>query len=297
LLAALFYLGDHTNSRHHAESMLRGYSRPKDRSHIIRFQLDPGVVSRTLLSKLLRAQGFPDQAMDEAHAMVEEATSLGHAMSLALALAQSACPVTLLSGDLTATEHFINLLLKHALEHALHLRHAWGTCFGAMLLIARGNRDEGLETLDRTLSELPQGAFFEHYAGIRAALAEAFGRAGAMFKGHATIDDAIERSERNEERWYLAEFLRVKGELLRREGTPNAIREAEHRFRRSLDCARQQEALSWELRTSISLARLHQAQGQIIEARDVIAPVYRRFKEGFQTADLKAAKALIEALL
>jgi predicted ATPase/DNA-binding winged helix-turn-helix (wHTH) protein len=294
---SLFYLGDHTNSRHHAESMLRGYSRPKDRSHIIRFQFDPRVVSRTLLSKLLWAQGFPDQAMDEAHGVVEEATSVGHAMSLALALAQSACPVTLLSGDLTAAEHFINLLLKHTLEHALHLWHAWGTCFGAMLLIARGNRDEGLETLDRTLSELPQGAFFEHYAGIRAALAEAFGRAGAMFKGHATIDDAIERSERNEERWYLAEFLRVKGELLRREGTPNAIREAEHRFRRSLDCARQQEALSWELRTSISLARLHQAQGQIIEARDVIAPVYRRFKEGFQTADLKAAKALIEALL
>jgi hypothetical protein len=235
--------------------------------------------------------------MDEAHGVVEEATSVGHAMSLALALAQGACPVTLLSGDLAAAEHFINLLLKHALERALHLWHAWGICFGAMLLIARGSRDEGLETLDRTISELPQGAFFEHYAGIRAALAEAFGRAGAIFKAHATIDDAIERSERNEERWYLAEFLRVKGELLRREGTPNAIREAEHRFRRSLDYARQQEALSWELRTSISLARLRQAQGQIIEARDVIAPVYSRFKEGFQTADLKAAKALIEALL
>ena len=104
------------------------------------------------------------------------------------------------------------------------------------------------------------------------------------------------RSERDEERWYMAEFLRIKGELLRLEDTPRATREAEEQFRRSLDCARQQEALSWELRTSISLARLHQGQGQFIEARDALEPVYGRFKEGFQTADLRAAKALMEGL-
>jgi tetratricopeptide (TPR) repeat protein len=276
--------------------MLRSYSRPKDRSHIIRFQFDPRVVSRTLLSKLLWAQGFPDQALDEVHGVIEEAASVGHAMSLALALAQGACPVTLLSGDLTSAERYINLLQGHALEHALHLWHAWGACFGAMLLIARGNNDEGLETLQKTLDELPEGAFFEHYAGIRAVLAETFGRVGAISKGHATIDDALRRSDCDEERWYVAEFLRIKGELLRLEDTPSAMREAEQQFRRSIDCARQQEALSWELRTSTSLARLYQTQGQVIEARDTLAPAYRRFKEGFQTADLRVAKALLETL-
>jgi predicted ATPase len=294
---SLFYLGDHTNSRHHAESMLRGYSRPKDRSHIIRFQFDPRVVSRTLLSKLLWAQGFPDQALDEVHGLIKEAATVGHAMSLALALAQGACPVTLLSGDLTAAERYINLLQRHALEDALHLWHAWGVCFGAMLLIARGNNDGGLETLQKTLDELPEGTFFEHYAGIRAALAETFGRVGAISKGHATIDDALRRSNRDEELWYVAEFLRIKGELLLLEDTRNAIREAEQQFRRSIDYARRQEALSWELRTSISLARLYKTQGQVIGARDALAPVYRRFKEGFQTADLRAAKALLDALL
>jgi predicted ATPase/DNA-binding winged helix-turn-helix (wHTH) protein len=293
---SLFYLGDHTNSRHHAESMLRGYSRPKDRSHIIRFQFDPRVVSRTLLSKLLWAQGFPDQALNEVHGVIEEATAVGHAMSLALALAQGACPVTLLSGDLTAAERYINLLRQHALEHALHLWHAWGACFGAVLLIARGSTDEGLEALQETLDELPEGSFFEHYAGIRAVLAETLGRAGAISKGHSTIDDALKRSNRDEERWYVAEFLRIKGELLRLEDTPNAMREAEQQFRRSIDCARQQQALSWELRTSISLARLYQARGQVIDARDVLAPVYRRFKEGFQTEDPRAAKAVLDAL-
>ncbi len=227
---------------------------------------------------------------------MEEALTVGHAMSLALALAQGACPVALLSGDLTAAERFINLLLKHALEHALHLWHAWGTCFGAMLLIARGNNDEGLETLQRTLNELPRGAFFAHYAGIRAALAETFGQIGEISGGHATIDEALRRSERDEENWYMAEFLRIKGDLLRLEDTPKAIREAEQHFLRSLGCARQQAALAWELRTSISLARLYQAQGQLSEARDAVVPAYSRFKEGFQTADLRAAKVLIESL-
>ena len=106
--------------------------------------------------------------MDEVHGGLEEATTAGHAMSLALALAQGACPVALLSGDLTAAEHFINLLLKHTAEHALDLWHAWGTCFDAMLLIARGGTEDGLKALQGALDELPQGAFFAQYAGIHA---------------------------------------------------------------------------------------------------------------------------------
>ena len=104
---SLFYLGDHTNSRRHAEAMLRRHFRPTDRSNmIVRFQFDPRIVCRTLLSKLLWAQGFPDQAMDEVNGVVDEATAVGHAMSLALALAQGACPVTLLSGNLTESGAF-----------------------------------------------------------------------------------------------------------------------------------------------------------------------------------------------
>ncbi len=292
---SLFYLGDHINSRNHAELMLRRYSRPRDRSDIIRFQFDPRIVSRTLLSKLLWAQGFPDQAMREAAGLVEEATVVSHGMSLALALAQGACHVTLLSGDLTAAARYIDLLLKYTLEHALDLWHAWGMCFGATLLIARGDTDEGLKKLQKILAELPNGAFFAHYAPMQAALAEALGVVGEISRGHAIIDHALMRSERNDERWYMAELLRTKGELLGLEDTPGAMRDAKECFLRSLTCARQQNALSWELRTSISLARLYQAQGQLMEARDALA-VRGRFKEGFQTADLKTATALIKAL-
>jgi predicted ATPase len=293
---SLFYLGNNAESRSFTESMLRGYVRPKDHTDIIRFQFDPRIVSRTLRSKLLWAQGFPDQAIDEVHGVVDEAITVGHATSLALALAQGACPVTLLSGDLSSAERFINMLLEHTAAHALDLWHAWGRCFQAMLHIAHGEREGGLRALLRTLEELPEGAFFAHYAGIQAVLAETLGRVGAISRGRATIDGALMRSDRDDERWYMAEFLRIRGELLRLGGGPGSQQEAEEQFRWSLDCARKQGALSWELRTSISLARLQQLQGQIAEALDTLAPVYSRFDEGFQTADVRAAKTLVEEL-
>ena len=293
---SLFYLGDHTSALRHTELLLDRYVRPKDRSHIIRFQFDPRIVARTLRTKLLWALGFPDRAMKEVHGLVEEATAVRHSMSLALALAQGACPVTILSGDWIAAQHFINLLLELTIEHALDLWHGWGVCFSAMLPIARGDTDEGLKALQAALDELPEDAFFARYAGIHATWAEALGRVGAISRAHATIDQALKRSEHDGERWYLAEFLRIKGWLLQHEDTPAAKRQAEEHFRRSIDCARQQEALSWELRASTSLARLYQGRGQFIEARDVLEPVSTRFREGFETADLKAANALLDDL-
>ena len=293
---SLLYLGDYTGARRHAETLISRYTRPKDWTHIVRFQFDPCIVARTLRAKALWALGCPDQSMEEAERVVEEATIVGHAMSLALTLAQGACAVTLLSGNLVAAERAIDLLLRHTAEHALAPWHDWAMCFGAMLLIAQGDTDGGLVRLRRTLDELPQGTFFAHYAGIQATLAEALGRIGSISSGHKTIDEALMRAERHGERWYVAEFLRIKGELLRCEGTPSGRLEAEEQFRRSLECARQQQALSWEMRSSISLARLYQEQGQVTAARNVLWPVYSRFKEGFETADLRAANTLMKEL-
>jgi predicted ATPase/DNA-binding winged helix-turn-helix (wHTH) protein len=292
----LLYLGEITEARRHTEFFLRGYVRPRDRSHIIRFQFDQRVVGRIMLAWILWAQGFPDQAMREADGVIEEASSVGHAMSLALALAQAGCTLSLLSGDLAAMERFTSLLLKHSTEHALDLWHDWGKCFGAMLLMARGNTDDGLRTLQKILDEVPQGAFFVQSAGVQWTMAESLGKVGDVSSALATIDKAIARSDRHEERWGIAEYLRVKGDLLRLKNTAATTREAEEVFQSSLDWARREETLSWELRTSVSLARLYQGEGRIAEAHDVLSSIYARFEEGFQTADLKAAKALLNQL-
>jgi ATP/maltotriose-dependent transcriptional regulator MalT len=87
-----------------------------------------------------------------------------------------------------------------------------------MLLIAQGNIEEGVKALEMVLGELPKGAFFVHYAEIHATLAEALGKLGAISRAHATVDAALERAERDDEPWHMAEFMRIKGELIQLEG-------------------------------------------------------------------------------
>jgi predicted ATPase len=122
------------------------------------------------------------------------------------------------------------------------------------------------------------------------------GRARQISEGLGAIEEMIAHSERGQERWAIAELLRVKGEFLLLQGEPAAAAAAEDRFRQALARARQQSALSWELRAATSLARLWRDQGRPAEGMALLQPVYDRFTEGFETADLKAASALLDAL-
>ena len=126
--------------------------------------------------------------------------------------------------------------------------------------------------------------------------AGASGRAGQIADGLTAIEEAIVRSERTEERWATAEMLRIKGDLLLIRDAPGAAAAAESSFRQALDLACRQGAVSWELRATTSLARLMTDQGRCVDAMAVLQPVYDRFTEGFATADLKAAKALLDDL-
>ncbi|TMJ74389.1 MAG: hypothetical protein E6G73_09435 [Alphaproteobacteria bacterium] len=131
---------------------------------------------------------------------------------------------------------------------------------------------------------------------IELLMAEALGRAGQNAEGLAAIEEVISRSERTEEHWAMAELLRVKGELLLLQGAPGAAAAAEGYFRQALDWARRQQALSWELRAATSLARLLRDQGHPAAAMSALQPAYDRFTEGFGTADLIAAKQLLDEL-
>lgn len=121
------------------------------------------------------------------------------------------------------------------------------------------------------------------------------GRTGQIADGFAAIEEALGHAERSGERCATAEMLRIKGELFLLQGAPGAAAAEDH-FRQALDWARRQGALSWELRAATSLARLLSDQGRPAEAAALLQPVYNRFTEGFATADLKAAKALLDEL-
>jgi predicted ATPase len=122
------------------------------------------------------------------------------------------------------------------------------------------------------------------------------GRAGQVSEGLAAIEEALAWVERIEERWMVAELLRVEGELLLLQDAPEAAAAAEDHFRQALDLARRQCALFWELRAAARLARLWRDQGRPANAMALLQPVYNRFTEWFGTADLRAAKALLDGL-
>lgn len=292
----LHYLGDQAGARTHVERMLGRDVTPGHRSHIARFQFDQRVAARCMHALILLLQGFPDQAMDAAARNVDDAQATKHAVSLSYALAAGACPVALFIGDLTGAEHFVELLLDRTKTHGLGVWHVLGQFSKGMLLIKRGEVGTGLPVVQSALDELRKATFAPQYTSALGELAEALGRSGDITAGSAAIDEALALSERNEERWCASELLRIKGDLLLLEDKPGAAPEAEAHFRLSLEWARRQGALSWELRTGMSLARLRQRQRRTGEARDVLAPIYARFTEGFDTADLAMARRLLDEL-
>jgi predicted ATPase/DNA-binding winged helix-turn-helix (wHTH) protein len=291
----LHYLGDQVDARHHIERMLDRDVAHLHRSNTIRSLLDHRVRALSILARLLWLQGFPDQAIRTAQSAVEDArSSIDHAISLCYALAQAGAPVALFMGDLAKAERFVAMLLDHSARHELDVWHARGRCFEGVLLIARGEAVSGLRLLRPALDEVREKRSALYYMNFLVALAQGLGGARQVADGLLVVDEALAYSERIEERWCLAELLRIKGTLLLLAGAPKASAEAY--FRQALDWGHRQGALSWELRAATSLAGLWRDQGRTKEAHELLAPIYDRFTEGFETADLRAAKSLIDDL-
>ena len=159
----------------------------------------------------------------------------------------------------------------------------------------RWNRGIG-GVLSAALAEFPENAFHMRYIAFLGELADGLGRAGELASGLMTIERALDAALRCEENWCVAELLRIKGEILLKQGGEEASTSAEGCFRGALDSARRQNALSWELRAATSYARLWHDQGRNGDARDLLSSTYGRFTEGFSTSDLTAAKALLDRL-
>jgi predicted ATPase len=126
-------------------------------------------------------------------------------------------------------------------------------------------------------------------------LTRAYADLGRFDDAWRCIDEAITAVETTQERWWEADVHRIAGEIALLSPKPD-VAKAEAYFERALAVARQQQAKSWELRASMSLARLWRDQGKVQQARELLAPVYGWFTEGFETRDLKEAKALLEQL-
>ncbi|MEJ0015516.1 MAG: winged helix-turn-helix domain-containing protein [Acetobacteraceae bacterium] len=284
--------GDQIGARRHLERVIANsqaiaVSGPR----MIRFHLDQQPLGA--LARVLWLQGFPEQAKTMIQRLVEQAKARDHAHSLCNDLALGACRIALRIGDLALAEHYIDLLLETSRRHGLTLWHAIGLAHRGILLIRQGDLPSGLACLRDVFEEhnvVPPGYRVLDFV---AALAEATGRAGDAAKGLETVRAALIRAERTAEGWIMPELLRVKGELLRLQGAAGAAEFAEASFQDALHLARRQGALAWELRAATSLARLLRDRHGSTGATAVLLPVYRRFIEGFETADLRDARSLL----
>jgi predicted ATPase len=294
--SALHVLGNQIDARRHIERMLDCYVAPSDGSDKIRFQFDQRIAARCFHSRILWLQGFAEQAIRIAASTVEDALAIDHPGSVLTALFHTACPVALLAGDLLAADGFVRMLLDFSVKHGVDGGNAVSQSFKGVLLIRRDDIVVGLQELRRALASLPKTAFHLNYVQFLAELAQALGRAGEVAKGLLTIEEALARGEHSEEGWYVAELMRVKGELLLQDSGDQAAVTADQYFGRAIEVARRQGALMWELRSAVSLAGLRVRQGRYDEARQILAPVYDRFTEGFEMTDLSSARRMLESL-
>jgi predicted ATPase len=298
MAASRHFLGDHLAARRGLERFLAHFVPSDRRSNLIRYQYDPLVGSRGHLARILWLLGHADQAMHNAKSSIDAAHATNHALNLCYALTYCGCPIALLAGELAVAEVYVRRLLDHSKKHGLVLWQAFGRCHQGLLSIKRGDVATGLELLRTSLDEIggPEFAFFRRLTTFVDVETEALACAGEIDDALNALAEATECVERAEELWILPEFLRRKGELLMVRGASGDVTVAEGHFHQALDCARRQGALSWELRAATSLAHLWYGQNRQSEALVLLGPVYDRFTEGFDTADLKAAKALLDTL-
>jgi predicted ATPase len=292
---SLYYLGDLNSARRHLEHILSECTAPMRRSHIMRFQFDLPVAARGTLARVLWLLGFPDQAKRMSKENAEEAHAIDRGASVSLYWALDCeCMVGLAVGDLSTAESSAAALLEHSVKQGLRFWQVLGHTYEGQILIRRGDAVVGLRRLRTGLDEIRETKYILRYPGLLGALAEGMADIGQVTQGLTVIDEALAKCEATDERWTMTELLRIKGELVRLEGTPESSAAAEDHFLQGLDWARRQGALSWELRCATSLARLWHDLGRNKEAHDLLAPVYDRFTEGFATYDLGVAKLLIE---
>lgn len=287
------YQGNQDKARGYIEQFIADSSLHEADLGAIRFQLDQKAAAQVFLARILWVQGFPAKAMSAANRAVERAEAINQGLSLSHALALAACPIALWAGDLDLARRYIGQLAEYAARNDRHLGAATARCHLGTLHIRTGDLVEGIKLLRAGFEELRAGNPGFRFDMFLGELALALGRSGRFEEANASIEAAIADATLTGEGWIQPELLRIKGEILRLAGAPDA--NAEVCFRHAMDEAHGQGALAWELRAATSLARLLQSQGRGAEAREVLKPVYDRFTEGHDTADLLAARAVLSS--
>jgi TolB-like protein/DNA-binding winged helix-turn-helix (wHTH) protein/predicted ATPase len=283
-----FMSGELQSARLHLERLLAVYD-PTVHDTLVQQAGSHPLMTQSVLAFTLCGLGWPDQALARSASAIADARRLAHPTSLAVGLALGTLQASLV-GDHATMEQRANELATVATEQGLPFYSAWSAIFCGRAKALDGDVDGGITLMRGGLAAYRNtGAviWLPTFIDLLAATCEA---AGQLQAAVSLLDEGIPLASRTGERWYTAELTRHKGQLLLRLGDADG---ATKLYREALGIARQMDARFWELRAAMSLARLHCEQGRPTEARDLLAPVYGWFTEGFGLSDLVEAKALL----
>jgi DNA-binding SARP family transcriptional activator/predicted ATPase len=288
-----FHRGELLTSRQHLEQTLALYDPKQHRAHAYVYGQDPGVATLSHGSWILWHLGYPDQALR----MSREAVTLGkdssHPFSLAFALSYAAV-LHQFCREVEAVEELAEAAVTLSTEQGFVLWLAMARVLRGWARAERGQLEEGITEMRLGLAGYRALSQYLTRPHLLTLLAGAYERAGQAAEGLALLAEALAMAEQGEVHHYTSELHRLRGDLLLSQGEPAA--QVEKHYQRALEIARLQEARSLELRAATSLCRLWQAQGKSTGGRALLAETYGWFTEGFTTADLQDARALLEQL-
>jgi predicted ATPase/class 3 adenylate cyclase len=281
--------GELAATRPHLAQGMKLYDPQRHRTHAALYSgHDPGVCCRMQAARSLWLLGYPDQAVASIQAALVLAQQLAHPLSLSMAL-RWAAEVHHLRREAPQTRTHAEAAITIATDQGFPEQVAMATPLRDWGLAAYGQGEESIAQLHQSL------AANRTRLDYLALLAEAFAQVGQITAGLEALAEGLATVVKSGGRCWEAELYRLRGELLLQQ-TATQPEEAEACFQQALDIARRQQAKSLELRAAMSLSRLWQRQGKHVEARELLAPIYDWFTEGFNTADLQEAKALLEML-
>ena len=287
----LMWVGSFASSRSHLETVVALYDPNSHLSLVRQTGIHPQLAAQAALGVVLFCLGFPDQALAQSNKSIAEARRLPHPPTLAMSFGTGAV-LSIISDDI-ALEQRVDGLVAVAADQGFPFYRAAAAIYRGWVKAKKADVTEGLSLLRAGSSAYCATGATVWMPLYIALLAGVYEIADQIEEAAARLDQASQLVERTGERWFAAELDRQKGRLLLRQGHPDT---AEELYRKALSVAQEQEAKLWELRAAASLARLWRDQGRCGAARDLLAPVYGWFTEGFATPDLKAAKMLLDEL-